>query len=140
MVRRLFVFTCIWQKNVKILKNTKGLLQCKCGPSNDVLVSRSKNVLYHFLITIFFHLDSFYAKKYFKKKLGFMFIEQILKFELKEPGPTGRLTKKSLRKISEGIIYCQNIARCNVPHFPVPGPNHLQNLTPKCKILNLLWT
>ena len=24
--------------------------------------------------------------------------------------------------------------------FPLPGPNHLQNLTPKCKILNVLWT
>ena len=27
-------------------------------------------------------------------------------------------------------------------HFtsPLPGPNHLQNLTPKCKILNVFWT
>ena len=25
-------------------------------------------------------------------------------------------------------------------YFPLPGPNHLQNLTPRCKILNVFWT
>ena len=26
-----------------------------------------------------------------------------------------------------------------MPYFPLPGPNNLQNLIPKCKILNEFW-
>ena len=33
-----------------------------------------------------------------------------------------------------------NIAGGSAPYFPLPGPNHLQNLTSKCKILNVFWT
>ena len=49
--------------------------------------------------------------------------------------------QKSLRKIFEWIIiYCYNIVRGNVPRFPQPGPNHSQNLIPKCNILKVFWT
>ena len=34
------------------------------------------------------------------------------------------------------LKYCR---RQYVLYFPLPGPNHLQNLTPKCKILNVFW-
>ena len=33
-----------------------------------------------------------------------------------------------------------NIAAGSAPYFPLPGPNRLQNLTSKCKILNVFWT
>ena len=33
-----------------------------------------------------------------------------------------------------------NIAEGSAPYFPLPGPNRLQNLTSKCKILNVFWT
>ena len=47
------------------------------------------------------------------------------------------MTKQSpLRKIFNWI----NIAEGRVLYFPLPKPNHLQNLTPKCKILNVFWT
>ena len=45
--------------------------------------------------------------------------------------------QKSLRK----IFYLQlNIAGGNVPYLPLPGPNHLQNLTVKCNVLKVFWT
>ena len=46
----------------------------------------------YFSITIYLHLASFYAAKYFRKKLPTirgMFIEQII--ELREPEPPGRI-------------------------------------------------
>ena len=51
------------------------------------------------------------------------------------------MTKQQpLRKIVEWIIiYCQNIAGGNLPYFPLPGPKHLKNLIPKCKILSVFW-
>ena len=39
------------------------------------------------------------------------------------------------------IMYSSNIAGGNVPYYtPYHGPNRLQNLTPKCKILNVFRT
>ena len=88
----------------------------------------------------------------FEKKLATvrkMLIEQI--FELRGPGPpcsvctpiTGCFHDKT-------IIFKENIrldcylllkhCRSNALYFPLPGPNHLQNLTPNCKILNVFWT
>ena len=86
-----------------------------------------------------------------------MLIEQFIEFGLRRPGPpkfsntftrtctpttgyfyeTTKIYEKNLVWI---IIYSWNIARGNAPYFPVPGPCHLQNLTPKCKILNVFWT
>ena len=43
--------------------------------------------------------------------------------------------QKSLKQIFQWII-----AGGNLPYFPLPGPNHIQILTPKCKILNVFWT
>ena len=34
------------------------------------------------------------------------------------------------------LKYCRR--QCTL--LPLPGPSHLQNLTPKCKILNVFWT
>ena len=75
-----------------------------------------------------------------------MFIKQTIKFEFRGLVPLGRLCipatgyfydkKKSLRKIFERIIiYRLNIAVGNVLCFPLPGPNYLLNLTPKCRML-----
>ena len=60
-----------------------------------------------------------------------MLIEQIIEFQLREPGPLARMCttagyfhdkKKSLRKIFESnIIYCENIAGGNVPYLPYLG-------------------
>ena len=80
-----------------------------------------------------------------------MFIEQIIKFALKGSGPPSCtcnlqlvifMTKQEfLRKIFERIIfYWKNIAGGSAPYFVQTGPSHLQNLTPKRKILNVLWT
>ena len=79
-----------------------------------------------------------------------MLIGQIIEYELRGLGSlavhvlqkVNFMTKqKSLRKIFEWvIIYCDNIVRGNALYFPLPGPNHLQNLSPKCKILNVFWT
>ena len=55
-----------------------------------MLVSRSNHLLYHFSITILLHLASFYATKYFQKKLAEMLIEQIIEFKLRGPGSSGR--------------------------------------------------
>ena len=77
-------------------------------------------------------------------------IQQIVEFELWGLGPSSRtctltsdyfhdktkILKANFRVI---IIYCQNIAGGNVPYFPLPGPSHLQTLTPKYKNLNMLW-
>ena len=77
-----------------------------------------------------------------------MLIEQIL--GLRGPGPPGRVCtsitdcfrdKTIIFKENNRIGYLLlNIAGGNVLYSPLPGPNHLQNLTPKCKILNVFWT
>ena len=76
-------------------------------------------------------------------------MEQIIEFKLSEHGPSGRPTtsyfhdqtkiSKEYLLMNHFIIYCYNIAGGNVTYFPLPGPNHLQNLIPKCKILNVIW-
>ena len=49
--------------------------------------------------------------------------------------------QKFLRKMFEWvIIYCYNVARGSASYFPLPGPNHSQNILPKRKILNVFWT
>ena len=76
-----------------------------------------------------------------------MFIEQIFKF--RGPGPPGRICstpitgwfhhkttilKESIRLDCYLLLkYCWG--QCTL--LPLPRPNHLQNLTPKCKILNV---
>ena len=78
-----------------------------------------------------------------------MLIEQI--FELRRPGPPGRIctpitgcfhdktiiSKKNIRLDCYLLLkYCWR--RCTL--LPLPWPNYSQNLTPKCKILNVFWT
>ena len=78
-----------------------------------------------------------------------MLIEQIFEFR-GSAGPTGRICTPTAGCFHEKtIIFDENlrgdcyllvkIAEGNVPYFPLAGPNHLQNLTPKCKILNVFW-
>ena len=82
-----------------------------------------------------------------------MLIEQIIEFQSRGPGPpdctctptTGYFHDKTKisRKIFEWIIiYCQIILQ-EATHLTSPylgQITHLQNLTPKYKILNVLWT
>ena len=80
-----------------------------------------------------------------------MLIEQVIEFQLKGPWPLGRSCTPTTgqfydtTKISNenlrggyylGLKYCRR--RCNL--LLQHGPNHLQNLSPKCKILNVHWT
>ena len=78
-----------------------------------------------------------------------MLIAQI--FDLGGPGPTGCIcTTISSCFYVKTIISKENIrldcylllkyCRRQCALLPLPGPNHLQNLTPKCKILNVFWT
>ena len=75
-----------------------------------------------------------------------MLIEQI--FKLREPGPpdcictsiTGCFRHKTMifeenNRLDFYLLlkYCRRL----ILYFPLPEPNHLQNLTPKCKILNV---
>ena len=80
-----------------------------------------------------------------------MLIELIIKFKWKGPGPPGRTCTPTTDYFHDKIGICTknhrlsyylllNIAVVNVPYFPLPGPNHLQNLASKCKILNVFWT
>ena len=74
-----------------------------------------------------------------------MIIEQI--FELRGPGPpgriftpiTGRFHHKTMISEENFRVDCYSLLKywrrqCTL--LPLPGPSHLQNLTPKCKILN----
>ena len=78
-----------------------------------------------------------------------MLIEQ--NFELRGPGIPGRICTpttgcfhdKTIISMENFRVDCYlllNIAGGNVLYFPLRGPNHLQNLTPKCKNLNVFWT
>ena len=81
-----------------------------------------------------------------------MLTEQIIEFELRGPEPPGRTcgpiagyfhdkTKIFYGKSFSALLFTdKNIARGNVSYFFLPGPNHLQNLIPKCKILIVFWT
>ena len=75
-----------------------------------------------------------------------MLIEQIIEFEWRGPWPPGHTytsnttiaayfrdeTKISKKIFQWIIIYCENLARDNMPYFPLLGPNHSQNLAQKC--------
>ena len=79
-----------------------------------------------------------------------MLIEQI--FELRGPGPPGRIctpitgcfyektiiSKENFRLDCYLVLkYCRR--QCTLL-FPTWAKFYLQNLTPKCKILNVFWT
>ena len=79
-------------------------------------------------------------------------IEQIFEFE-RASGPPGRIRvcipitgcfhDKTIisEKIFHWIVICRySVAGGNVLYFPLPGSNHLPNLTPKYKILNVFRT
>ena len=73
-----------------------------------------------------------------------MLIEQI--FELRGPGLPGRICipvtgyfyDKTI--ISKDRYLMLKYAGGNVLYFPLPEPNHLRNLIPKCKILDVFCT
>ena len=78
-----------------------------------------------------------------------MLIEQM--FESRGPEPpsricapiTGCFHHKTITSKENFQMDCYsqlNIARGNVLYFPLLEPSHLQNLTPKCKILKVFWT
>ena len=54
------------------------------------MFSKRNDLLDHFSITIHLHLASFYAQNTFKKIARKMLIEQIIEFELRNPGSPGR--------------------------------------------------
>ena len=72
-----------------------------------------------------------------------MFIEQIIEFELRGPGPRGRTCNRKLvifmtkqrcpRKINL-LLAAKNNAEGNVTCFPLPGPSQLQNLSKKWEL------
>ena len=64
-------------------------MQCKSGPGNNMFSERN-HLLYHFSIRIHLHLASFYAQNTFKKIARKMLIEQLIEFELRDPGSPGR--------------------------------------------------
>ena len=79
-----------------------------------------------------------------------MLIEQI--FELRGPGPPGRICTlitgcfhdKTINSEENFQVHCYSRQKYCMRHCAVlsspPGPSHLQNLTLKCKILNVFWT
>ena len=54
------------------------------------MFSKRNHLLDHFSITIHLHLASFYPQNTFKKIARKMLIEQIIEFELRGPGSSGR--------------------------------------------------
>ena len=72
-------------------------------------------------------------------------------FELRGPGPPGRIctpitgcfhdktiiSKESIR-LDCYLLVKYYRRKCTL--LPLPWPNHSQNLTPKCKVLNVFWT
>ena len=79
-----------------------------------------------------------------------MLIEQM--FELRGPGLPGRISTPLAGCFHDKTIISKENIRLDcylllkysrrhiVFYFPLSGSNHLQNLTPKCKILNMFWT
>ena len=96
----------------------------------------------------------FLCNKILLKKLATvrkMLIEQI--FELRGCGPpgsiytpiTGCFHHKTTISMENFRVNCYSLLKycrrqCSLLYFPLPGQSHLQNLTPKCKILNVFWT
>ena len=83
-----------------------------------------------------------------------MSIEQIIEFDFKDSlGPFGstcipivdyfydkiKTATENLRRnyYVKLLKYCGR--QCTLPPA-IPGPNYLQNLTPKCKVLNVFWS
>ena len=79
-----------------------------------------------------------------------MLIEQINEFELRVPGPlvvhipkTGYFHDKTIifkGKSSSALFNAKNVAESNVYTLISLTLAKSQNLTPKCKILNVFWT
>ena len=126
-----------------------GAAHCKSGPGNN-MVSRPNHPLYNFSITIH-PRRQFLDDKLLKKKnwLREILIEQIIEFEMRgfghlvvhvPPQLIIFMTKISRENLRLDYYLLLNIAGDNVPYFPLPCPNHLQNLTSKGKILNVFWT
>ena len=78
-----------------------------------------------------------------------MLIEQ--NFELRGLGPPGRICTPITGCFLDKTIISKENFRVDCYLFlkycprqctllPLRGPNHLQNLAPKCKILNVFWT
>ena len=98
-------------------QSTKGPVQCKSCPSNNMLVSRFNHLLYHFSITILLHLASFTRKNTFEKNfLGKCSLNKLLNMNRGLLGPLAVHTPindyfhdktKISKKIFEWIIiYC----------------------------------
>ena len=81
-----------------------------------------------------------------------MMIEQLIKLQLRGPGPPGRtctpitnychdktkISKENLRVDYYLLLKC---CKRQFTLLPLPGPDHLQlKLTPKSKMLNVFWT
>ena len=82
-----------------------------------------------------------------------MLIEQIIEFEWRRPSPlavhvlllvitTYFLDKTKICKDNLWVQYYLLLKNCRrqCALLPPIEPNHLQNLAPRCKILNMLWT
>ena len=76
-----------------------------------------------------------------------MLIEQII--ESRGPGPPGRTCTPTTGCFHDKTIISKENIRldcylllkyCTRQFLPLPGPNQLQNLIPKCKILDVFWT
>ena len=76
------------------------------------------------------------------KKLGEMFVEQIIEFELRGPGLPARACNfktgyfhdkinilKENKSSNELLLTVKYIAEGDVPCFPSPGPSRLQDLS-----------
>ena len=79
-----------------------------------------------------------------------MFIEQIIRFELRSPGPlvvhlmlklaifmTKQRSSRKMNLLSKLLPTAKYTAGGNVPGFPSSGPSQLQNLSKKCNVLNV---
>ena len=66
----------------------QGLRAMQTRPGNN-MSSKRNHLLYHFSITIY-PTSPVFMHKILLKKLGKMHIEQIIEFQLREPGPSGR--------------------------------------------------
>ena len=80
-----------------------------------------------------------------------MLIQLIIEFKWKGPGPPGGTCTPTTGYFHDKIGICKKNHRlsyylllkycssqCTL--LSLPGPNHLQNLAPKCKILKVFWT
>ena len=102
------------------------------------MASNVPNLNYYLYITIHLHLVTFHATKCLSKNLlGEMPIEQITEFESRVPGP---LVVHIFLKL---VIFMtkQKSSKANLRvHYLMLTWAKSQNLTPKCKILNVFWT